>query len=39
MSEDLAREILLKRKAQIPKLKTAKEAGKIAYFILQACYS
>ena len=34
VSEDLAPETLLKREAQIPKLKAAKESGKIAYFIL-----
>lgn len=34
VSEDLAPETLQKREAQIPKLKAAKESGKIAYFIL-----
>ena len=34
VSEDLSPETRLKREAQIPKLKAAKESGKIAYFIL-----
>ena len=34
VSEELAPETLLKRESQTPKLKAAKEAGKIAYFIL-----
>lgn len=34
ISEDLALATLKKREPQIPKLKAAKEAGKIAYFVL-----
>jgi predicted ABC-type ATPase len=34
VNEDLAAETLQKRKAQMPKLIEAKQAGKIAYFIL-----
>ena len=34
VSKDLSPETLLKQDAQIPKLKAAKEAGKMAYFIL-----
>lgn len=34
LSEDLANETMEKRKAQLDKLKEAKRAGKIAYFVL-----
>ena len=33
VNEDLAGEILQRRKDQLPKLKQAKQAGKIAYFV------
>ena len=34
LSEDLANETMEKRKAQLDKLKEAKRAGKMAYFVL-----
>ena len=34
VNEDLAAETLQRRKNQRPKLKQAKQAGKIAYFVL-----
>ena len=34
LSEDLANETMEKRKAQLYKLKEAKRAGKMAYFVL-----
>ena len=34
ISEDLSPETLQKREPQIPNLKAAKQAGKIAYFVL-----
>ena len=34
MKEDFASETLEKRRKQIPKLREAREAGKIAYFVL-----
>ena len=34
VNEDLAAETLQRRKDQLPKLKQAKQAGKIAYFVL-----